>query len=266
VMGTLPLMLKMKEDKNGLPRLSDRLGDYVRTNSEALIGVGAPDVQEDYSRGIAISSILHTDEHSHMEPVRYGPGSDFFRYLSWPHAPGPNMLVRVGRMLGGFVKDARKWARVMTDKLYTERGVILLYMRTLDGSLRLRLGRSPLTGFKKGLVSSLNEGAEPPRAFIPEATALAERFAKKINGVIGTLFAETIIGSPTTAHILGGACMGANPSEGVIDAQHRVFGYDGLYVIDGSAVSANPGVNPSLTITALAERAMTFIPPRSARA
>jgi len=259
VMGTLPLLLKMKEDPNGLPRLSDRLGDYVRTNSEALIGVGSPDSDEDYSRGIAISSILHTDEHSHIEPVRYGPGSDFFRLLSWPHAPGPNVVVRVAKMLGGFVKDARKWARIMTDKLYTERGTILLYMRTLDGSLRVRLGRSALTGFRKGLVSSLNEGAEPPRAFIPEATELAERFAKKVNGVIGTLFAETIIGSPTTAHILGGACMGKNAQEGVIDAQHRVFGYEGLYVIDGSAVSANPGVNPSLTITALAERAMTFI-------
>src|SRR5205085_3042962 len=99
-----------------------------------------------------------------------------------------------------------------------------------------------------------------PQAFIPEATELAERFAKKVNGVAGTLFSETVIGSPTTAHILGGACMGKNAQEGVIDAQHRVFGYDGLYVVDGSAVSANPGVNPSLTITALAERAMSFIP------
>lgn len=260
VMGTIPLLLKMKEDKNGLPRLSDRVGDFVRTNSESLIGVGSPDATEDFSRGIAISSILHTDEHSHLEPVRYGPGSDFFRLLSWPHAPGKNAVVRVAKVLGHFIKDARLWARTFTDKLYTERGTILLYMRTLEGSLRLRLGRSPLTGFRKGLVSALNEGAEAPQAFIPEATELAERFARKINGVTGTLFSETVIGSPTTAHILGGACMGANASEGVIDAQHRVFGYDGLYVIDGSAVSANPGVNPSLTITALAERAMSFIP------
>jgi cholesterol oxidase len=263
VMGTMPLLLKMKADRDGLPRLSDRLGDGIRTNSESLIGVGAPHSDEDFSRGIAISSILHTDEHSHLEPCRYGPGSDFFRYLTWPHAPGSNALVRVGKALRDFVKGARSWKHVFTDKMYSEKSTILLYMRTLEGTLRFRLGRSPLNGFQKGLVSELNAGAEAPQAFIPEATALAERFAEKVKGVAGTLFSETVIGSPTTAHILGGACMGANAQEGVIDAQHRVFGYDGLYVIDGSAVSANPGVNPSLTITALAERAMTFIPPKA---
>lgn len=262
VMGTLPLLLKMKED--GLPNLSNRLGDFVRTNSESLIGVAAPDSDEDFSKGIAISSILHTDEHSHLEPVRYGPGSSFFQHLIWPHAPGDNAVVRVGRALSMMVRDARKWAKLYTSKLYSERGTILLYMRTLDGTLQLKLGRSPLTGFKKGLVSALAEGAEAPQAFIPEATALAHRFAEKVKGIAGTLFSETLIGSPTTAHILGGACMGANAAEGVIDAQHRVYGYDGLYVIDGSAVSANPGVNPSLTITALAERAMSFIPPKAA--
>ncbi len=263
VMGTLPLLLKMKEDPRGLPRLSDRLGDFVRTNSESLIGVASPDSDVDYSKGIAISSILHTDEHSHLEPVRYGPGSDFFRFLTWPHGPGTNVVERVGRMIARFARDARAWTKLYTSKLYSERGTILLYMRTLDGSLRLRLGRSAMTGFRKGLVSAIAEGGEAPQAFIPEATELAERFAQKVKGVAGTIFSETVIGSPTTAHILGGACMGATADEGVIDAQHRVFGYDGLYVIDGSAVSANPGVNPSLTITALAERAMSFIPAKS---
>jgi len=266
VMGTIPLLLRMKEDPNSLPRLSDRLGDSVRTNSESLIGVAAPDSEEDFSKGIAISSILHTDEHSHLEPVRYGPGSDFFKLLTWPHAPGDNVLARVAGVAKEFAKNARKWAKLFVGKHYSERGTILLYMRTLEGTLRFRLGRSPLTGFRKGLVSELNEGAEAPKAFIPEATALAERFARHVNGMAGTLFAETLIGSPTTAHILGGACMGRNAAEGVIDDRHRVFGYDGLYVIDGSAVSANPGVNPSLTITALAERAMSFIPPKNAAA
>ena len=260
VMGTIPLLLKMKEDPNGLPQLSDRLGDFVRTNSESLISVSAPDATDDFSRGIAITSILHTDEHSHLEPVRYGPGSDFFKRLILPHAPGRNAFVRIGKSLASLVKNARLWAKTYTSSKYTEHDAILLYMRTLESSLRFRLGRSPLTGFKKGLVSELDAGNEAPRAFIPEATDLAERFARHVKGVTGTLFSETIIGSPTTAHILGGACMGATASEGVIDAQHRVFGYDGLYVIDGAAISANPGVNPSLTITALAERAMTFIP------
>jgi len=263
VMGTMPLLLAMKEDPRGLPRLSDRLGDFVRTNSESLIGVAAPDSTEDFSRGIAISSILHTDEHSHIEPVRYGPGSDFFKLLTWPHAQGDNALVRVVGVVQHLARDARTWAKTYASKRYAERTTILLYMRTLEGSLRFRLGRSPLTGFRKGLVSELDEGAEKPRAFIPEATDLAERFARHVKGVAGTLFAETLLGSPTTAHILGGACMGANAQQGVIDAQHRVFGYEDLYVIDGSAISANPGVNPSLTITALAERAMSFIPAKA---
>jgi cholesterol oxidase len=136
-------------------------------------------------------------------------------------------------------------------------------MRTLEGSLRLRLGRSPYTGFRRGLVTELEPGTSAPTAFMKEATDLAERFAKKVGGVAMTILTETLTGTPTTAHILGGACIGKDASHGVIDAQHRVFGYRGLYVVDGSAVSANPGVNPSLTITAMAERAMSFVPSKA---
>jgi cholesterol oxidase len=139
---------------------------------------------------------------------------------------------------------------------WAKRTMILLFMRTLEGHLRLRLG--PL-----GLTTALAEGPAPTAA-IPEATALAHRVEEKIDGFAESLISETILGTPTTAHILGGACMGASASEGVIDDKHRVFGYEGLYVIDGSAISANPGVNPALTITALAERAMSFVPPASA--
>jgi cholesterol oxidase len=265
VMGTVPLLLRMKADRDGLPRLSDRVGDFVRTNSEALFGVTAPDSQEDFSRGVAITSILHTDEHSHIEPVRYGAGSDFFRLLTFPHAPGSNALTRIAGVLGRLASDARTWAKVYTARHLAERSTILLYMRTLEGTLRLRLGRSLLTGLREGIVSILDPGTEAPKAFMPAATDLAERYARVVRGVTGTIFSETLFGSPTTAHILGGACMGASPDEGVIDDRHRVFGYEGLYVIDGSAVSANPGVNPALTITALAERAMSLIPARTQR-
>lgn len=263
VMGTVPLLLRMKADRQGLPRLSARVGDFVRTNSEALFGVTAPDSTEDFSRGVAITSILHTDEHSHIEPVRYGAGSDFFRLLTFPHAPGSNALTRVAKVIGRLASDARTWAKVYTARQLPERSTILLYMRTLEGTLRLRLGRGLLTGLREGLVSILDPGTEPPQALMPAATDLAERYARIVRGVTGTIFSETLLGSPTTAHILGGACMGASPDEGVIDPRHRVFGYEGLYVIDGSAISANPGVNPALTITALAERAMSFIPARS---
>ena len=263
VMGTIPLLLKMKRDPRGLPKLSEKVGKMVRTNNEALIGIVSPNKDEDFSKGVAITSILHTDEHSHIEPVRYGEGSGFFSLLSLPHAPGNNVLVRLGGTVRGFFRQPRLWMRAYAAKDFAKQSQILLYMRTLEGTLSLELGRSLYTGMREGLVTALDPGTKAPTAFMEEASDLARRFAQKVGGVAMTILTETLAGTPTTAHILGGACMGASASEGVIDAQHRVFGYDGLYVIDGSAVSANPGVNPSLTITALAERAMTFVPTKA---
>ncbi|MGZ4778480.1 MAG: GMC family oxidoreductase [Thermoanaerobaculia bacterium] len=255
VLGTVPLLLKLKASPAGLPRLSDCVGAFVRTNSEALIGVTTR-ADRDLSEGVAITSLLRTDEHSHLEPVRYGKGSGFFRLLMSPHVGGENAPVRLVRALAVMLRHPIKFLRAYLVDDWAKRTMILLYMRTLEGHLRLRLGAF-------GLTSALEAGP-PPRAAIPEATDLARRIEKKIDGFAGSLLSETILGTPTTAHILGGACMGATPEQGVIDARHRVFGYDGLYVIDGAAISANPGVNPSLTITALAERAMSFIPRASA--
>ncbi|NOY90791.1 MAG: GMC family oxidoreductase [Deltaproteobacteria bacterium] len=262
VLGSLPLMLRMQRDPEGLPKLSPRLGDFVRTNNEALIGVVAPDCEEDLTRGVAITSILHTDDHSHLEPVRYGQGSGFFRLLSMPHSPGASVASRLWGAAARVAKSPRIWARAMTTPDYASKSQVLLYMRTLESTLRFRLGRSVWSGFKQGLVSELAEGQTAPAAFIDEANDLARRFAEKIGGVTMTLATEILRGVPSTAHILGGACMGETAEEGVIDAAHRVHGYPGLYVIDGAAISANPGVNPSLTITALAERAMSLIPAR----
>lgn len=263
VMGTVPLLLKLREDERALPRLSARLGRGVRTNSEALMGVIVTDPEKDFSKGVSITSILHTDEHSHIEPVRYADGSGFFRLLAWPHSPGDNIAVRVLGSVRQFLQRPLFWLKTLTVPNFARSCQILLYMRTLESTLTLKLSRSLFTGFRRGLVSELEPGAEAPTPFMPEATELARRFADKVGGAVSTMFSETLLGTPTTAHILGGACMGANADEGVIDSRHRVFGYPGLYVIDGSAVSANPGVNPSLTITALAERAMSFIPAKS---
>ncbi|MDQ3036180.1 MAG: GMC family oxidoreductase [Myxococcota bacterium] len=260
VMGTIPLLLQMREDPSALPNLSEHVGDFVRTNNEALIGIIAPDSKEDFSKGVAITSILETDEHSHIEPVRYAEGSGFFRMLALPHSPGANVLTRLGGTVTSFFRQPSLWMKSLFVKDFAKNSQVLLYMRTLEGTMRLRLGRSPYTGFTRGLVSELAPGTAAPAAFMEEATDLARRFAEKVNGVAMTILTETLAGTPTTAHILGGACMGRDASEGVIDSEHRVFGYDGLYVIDGSAISANPGVNPSLTITALAERAMSRIP------
>ena len=258
VLGTVPLLLKLKE--TSLPNLSPRLGDFVRTNSESLIQIVSERRDIDLSKGIAISSIIHTDEHSHIEPCRYSAGSDFFRFLTSPHVSGTSSAERFVNLVKIMLKNPVRILKCMFVRDYARRGITLLYMRTLDGTLRLRRGRSILTGFRKGLTTGEGTG-EKPTATIKEATELAERFAKKLNGTATSLISEFLFGTPTTAHILGGCCMGDSPETGVINSDHKIFGYEDLYVIDGSAVSANPGVNPSLTITALAERAMSLIPP-----
>jgi cholesterol oxidase len=253
VLGTVELLLRMQADPDGLPRLSKRLGDTVRTNSESLIGVVGQNRDHDLSKGIAIGSIIQTDEHSHVEPVRYPAGSNFFKSLMAPHVPGEQSLVRITRMIGLAARHPLRLLKTLLVPDMSKYTIILLYMRSAEGTLRLRLGLGD------GLSTALSTG-KAPGASIPEATDIAERVAAKIDGMPMSLVTETVFNVPTTAHILGGCCMGDGPDTGVIDHRHRVFGYDGLYVIDGSAVSANPGVNPSLTIAALAERAMTFIP------
>jgi len=258
VMGTVPLLLKLKEN-GSLPKLSTKLGDFVRTNSESLIGVVSNDHELDFSEGVAIGSILQTDEHSHLEPCRYPPGSDFFRYLAAPHVSGANMVERLSQLIRVLVTQPVAYLRSVMKSEHARRTAILLYMRSLDGHLKLKLGRNVWTGFTRGLTSEHTEGPRPTNN-IPEATALAKKFAEVVNGFSQSLVTETVLGIPTTAHILGGCCLGSHAEEGVVDKDHEVFGYPGLYVIDGSAMSANLGVNPSLSITAMAERALSKLP------
>jgi cholesterol oxidase len=255
VLGTVPLLLELAGHPDGLPRLSPRVGDFVRTNSEALLGVVSGRRDVDHSKGIAIGSVLHTDEHSHLEPVRYPSGSGFFRLLVAPHAAGRSALERALRATWHGLRHPVRALRGLLTLDWARHTVILLYMRTLEGHLRMRLGAG-------GRLKTSVSGGSAPSASIPEATDLAYRAGEKLDGLPQGLVTELLLDTPTTAHLLGGACMGATPEEGVIDARHRVFGYPGLYVIDGAAISANPGVNPALTIAALAERAMGFLPPR----
>lgn len=253
VLGTVDLLLRMKRDPDGLPRLSDRLGEQVRTNSESLIGIVGAQREHDLSRGVAIGSIIQLDEHSHVEPVRYSAGSGFWRLLLAPHVAGERAAVRLSRFAGAFLRHPIKLARALLVPDLAKYSIILLYMKTAEGTLKLRLGAGGRLG------TTLSSG-KAPTASIPEASDLARRVAEKIQGYEMSLITETLFNIPTTAHILGGCAMGDSAETGVIDHQHRAFGHDGLYIIDGSAVSANPGVNPSLTITALAERAMSRIP------
>ncbi len=255
VLGSVDLLTKMKRDPKGLPALSERLGSAIRTNSESLIGVLTPKRDVDYSKGVAIGSIFQIDEHAHLEPVRYPAGSGAFRTALAPHVAGENALIRLLRVAGTILRHPIAMLRALFVRDLAKQSAILLYMRTAEGTLEL--GRRPW-----GLGSRREDGPAPT-ASIPEATELANAFAKEMGGMPFSLITETALNIPTTAHILGGCCMGESAATGVIDADHRVFGYEGLYVIDGSAVSANPGVNPSLTIAAMAERAVAKWPAKT---
>ena len=261
VTGTVPLLLKLREHASGLPALSGRLGDFVRTNSEVLMGVVTRRRDRDLSQGIAQGSILHTDEHTHLEPVRYPAGSGIFRLLMLPHAPGDRLGQRLAGALGLVARHPVRTLQTYLVPDWAKYTIILLYMSSVEGHMHLRLGRGPRTGFRRRAVTEAGDGPMA-RAWTPEATDLGQRVARIVDGYPTSLLTETLLGIPTTAHILGGVPMGDSADTGVIDHRHRLFGYDGLFVIDGSAISANPGVNPSLTIAALAERAMTFIPPK----
>ncbi|MEJ2049827.1 MAG: GMC oxidoreductase [Calditrichota bacterium] len=253
VLGTVPLLLKLKE--KSLPNLSQKIGANIRTNSESLIGITTFDKNTIFSDGIAIGSILHTDEHSHLEPVRYPSGSGFWRLLMSPMAQGKSVLTRLKKVLWDFLRHLIRNARVYFVRNWAKRTQILLHMQTLESTLRFSRG-------KLGLRSSMEQG-KSPTPFIPEAENLANHYAHLVNGKPTVLLTETILGIPTTAHILGGAVMGRDIREGVIDSDNRVFGYRNMYICDGSAISANPGVNPSLSIVAISERVMSKIPKAS---
>jgi cholesterol oxidase len=250
VLGTVKLLLNLK--KRTLPNLSDRLGEMVRTNNESLIGIVSSKSDVNLTEGVAIGSILHTDENSHLEPVRYGKGSGFWRLLMLPLAPGKNVLTRLTKTIFELVKHPIAYAKILSKGKFAERSAVLLFMQTLNSTLSLK---SSFWG-----MNSMVKNGEKPAAFIPEAVKFANEYSEEVKGKPMVVLTETILGIPTTAHILGGCVIGADSSHGVINHKHQIFGYKNMMVCDGSAISANPGVNPSLTITAMTERAMSFIP------
>ncbi|MBN1993533.1 MAG: GMC family oxidoreductase [Anaerolineae bacterium] len=250
VLGTVKLLLDLKQ--SSLPNLSNKVGAGVRTNSESLMGVTALDKDTVFSEGIAIGSILHTDTNSHLEPVRYPAGSGFWRLLQAPLAHGPNVVVRLAKIAADFIAHPGQNLKVIFVDDWAKRTQILMFMQTLDSRLSFSRGLG-------GMKTTVEKG-EQPTAFIPEAKILVEQYARLVRGKPIALLTETLLGIPTTAHILGGCVMGQTPAEGVIDKNNRVFGYKNMFVCDGSMISANPGVNPALTIMALTERAMSKIP------
>jgi cholesterol oxidase len=256
-LGTMDLLMRMKES-GALPRLSPRLGHDVRTNSESILGVRFPGAQFDMSKGIAIGSGVHLDRFTHIEATRYSRGSDVLGLIATMLVTGKGWG-RIGRWIGSAFRHPIRFTRAAWPFGFARQTLILLVMQTIDATLRFRLQRRWFWPFTK-LLST--HGQRIPTN-IPQANAFALRAAKELGGTAITSTTEILFDLPMTAHCIGGCVMGRDAESGVIDAQHRVFNYDNLYVVDGAAVGANLGVNPSLTITALAERAMSFIPPAS---
>jgi len=253
VLGTIKLLLKLK--KKSLPNLSDELGKNIRTNNETIVSISTLDKDKDYSRGVAIGSILHTDENTHIEMCRYREGSDAWKLVHFPYSPDKNALKRIYQLTYNFFKSPRTYLKIYWKNSWAKKTTVILFMQTLDSTLTFKRN---IFGFMK---SKAKKGQEPS-AFIPESLKLTALFAKKANGKATSFAAETLLGIPSTAHILGGAVMGENITSGVIDKNNNVFGYENMLVIDGSMISANPGVNPSLSITAIAERAISNMKPK----
>jgi cholesterol oxidase len=259
VLGTVKLLSECK-DKGSLAKVSDTLGTYVRTNSESIQGVMVPG--KDISRGVAISSGGLTPDGTHIEIVRYGPNADAMAFLTTVHAGG-GPLPRQFYWLKEIVKHPRHFLRSLWPFGWSKTVAIVLAMQAVDNSMRLNHKRNWWWPFSKTLSSDWGDKKAPP-TFMPAANEVAQKLAEKMGGIPGSVLPEVALDTTTTAHILGGCPMGKDAADGVIDTDNRVFNYKGMYVVDGSMIGANLGVNPTLTITAMAERAMAKIPPKNA--
>ena len=235
----------------------------MRTNAESLIGVRAPGLAEDLSQGIAIGSGVYIDQFTHIEAVRYPAGSDAMGLLATPLAGRrgrARILFWLGTLASSLIRHPWRTIRCLHPFGFARETIILLCMQTLDVHIEMRLGRPWFWPFRKVLMS---RGRRVP-THIPGANDFARTVAKLVGGMPVSMVTEILFDVPGTAHILGGCPMAASPARGVVDPRHRLFGYRNVYVCDGSVVASNLGVNPSLTIAALAERAMSFIPPAAA--
>ncbi len=259
-LGTMDLLFRLKQ-RGSLPAVSDRLGNRVRTNAESLIGVRVPRSPDDLSKGIAIGSGIYLDQYTHIEAVRYPAGSDAMgllaTLLTGGRPGGGRILLWLATLAGSLLRHPLHTIRCLHPFGWARESLIMLCMQTLDGFIEMRLRRPWFWPFEKALMSC---GKRVP-TFIPQANEFARKVAALTGGTAMSMVTEILFNVPGTAHILGGCPMGASPGQGVVDGRNRVFGYRNLYVCDGSVIAANLGVNPSLTICALTERAMSYIPP-----
>jgi cholesterol oxidase len=262
VIGTLNLLLQCRDVSRTLPELSVRLGENVRTNSEALLGVTDLVPASNHTEGIAISTVFHADDVTHIEPFRFPEGSSFmYRLLGMPmiDAGQAGVATRLWMLLLAVIRHPWSFIKSKFDPSWGRRTFGILLMQTEDNLLRVKLGRSLLTLFRLGLTSDRGTEKQVP-AEIPIGHQVVRAMAAEIDGLPMGNIVEGALNASMTAHILGGCLMGSNDAEGVVNKELEVFNYPGLYIVDGSIIQANPGLNPTLTITAMAEYAMSGIP------
>jgi cholesterol oxidase len=264
VLGTLELLFKCRDIYRSLPELSDSLGNNVRTNSEALLGVTDESPDANHTVGISIHSVFEADESTHIETFRFPDGSDFlFKLLGAPLIESANngLIRRIVKIIRAIVLHPLQFLRSKISRTWGRRTFGILVMQTEDNFMKVRWDRGLRTLFKMGLHSTRNV-EHPVQAEIPIGHEAVRQMARMINGIPVGNVAEGLMNVPITAHILGGVPMGITKETGVVGLDFQVHSYPGLFIVDGSVVPANPGLNPSLTITALAEYAMSKIPDR----
>ncbi len=257
-LGTNALLLGLKR-KGRLPNLSDHLGRFVRTNSETLLGVRSLSSGVDFSRGVAITSSVHPDEDTHIEPVRFGLGHDAMSILVAALTDGGRKIPRALRWIGNELRHPIRHGKLRWPGRWAKETIILLVMQTVDNYFHLKIRRPWFFPFAASLSSVPGTERRNP-TWIPAGNDFGRRLAKRIGGVAGNVVSEVALNAPITAHILGGCSFGPTADEGVIDAENHVKGYRHMLVCDGSQIPENLGVNPALSITAFAERALSFIP------
>jgi cholesterol oxidase len=256
-LGTNRLLQKCRLE-GSLPRVSERLGELVRTNSESILTVTVPeDYPDDLIERVAISSSIYPDPNTHIETVTYGDDGDSMRLLYTLLTGDGTRVTRPLKLLAQLIRHPDRLVKVLFAKHWSRRTIIILVMQTLDNAIALRPRKGPFGSF---WLQTEQDPERPNPTFIPVANKAAEWFAKRTGGIAQSSVTEALFNIPSTAHILGGAVIAPDPSQGVVDSRQRVFGYENLLVCDGSAIPANVGVNPSLTITALAEHAISHVP------
>lgn len=258
VMGTVKLLLKCKEN-GSLPGLSNQLGDFVRTNSEALVGSRAKSRDIDYSKGISITSGVYADEQTYIETVRYGKGQDAMALLNTILVGGYKNVPRQILFFIAVLRHPVQFIRILNPFGWARSTTVLLVMQKIDNYMRFTYRRRWWRFGAKSMNSYWKTEKRVP-SYIPIANDFARRFAEKTNGIPGSVLPEVLFNTGSTAHILGGCVMSEKKDRGVVGFDGKIHGYDNLYVVDGSIVPVNLGVNPSLTITALSEYIMDQIP------